>query len=472
MQVQRTKSKSELELECNSVNQINLNQDEVEKKILNRFNFLQQDKSLHLFFSSYDFRIEEKNMVEMWEKIIDYLLTDIFSSFATTMSDLKKYTIVKNKIPIGLNNIMQQLRIEQKYVTEEDLKSDQFYQLNFPDLYPQQKGYVSSFLSGLNSIINFTSGKIGCKEDNDNNDQQMVVRTDFTEDDKYKNILDNTVLFNYEKFRIHCQQVLQVLKDISIENDEEIIPVSNFKKIVNEKYIKKGDISGRITLNYGLQYIECALFYLMKLKKIALFEIQSKNKTVECIKIFKNQDDKVTEKDQAIAKLLVHIELLDKRIQEYQKKMDNFITQAKQQLKNGNKQGARIIMIKKKNYQKFLENSQNTQNVLEQQIFDLKNAESNASVTDILKQCIEAEKQIGMNPDDFAEVADDLKDAKQSLNEVNAGMREFIDENEEDELNQEMEKLMIDNKKEKELEFPNPNKENIDENKEFENLLK
>lgn len=470
MQVQRTKSKSELEY--NSTNPINLNQEEVEKKILNRFNFLQQEKSLHLFFSSYDYRIEEKNMVEMWEKIIDYLLTDIFSSFATTMSDLKKYTIVKNKIPIGLNNIMQQLRIEQKYVTEEDLKSDQFYQLNFPDLYPQQKGYVSSFLSGLNSIINFTSGKIGCKEDNDNNDQQMVVRTDFTEEDKYKNILESTVLFNYDKFRTHCQQVLQVLKDISIENDEEIIPVNNFKKIVQEKYIKKGDISGRLTLNYGLQYIECALFYLMKLKKIALFEIQSKNKTVECIKIFKNQDDKVTEKDQAIAKLLVHIELLDKTIIEYQKKMGNLVTQAKQLLKNGNKQGARIIMIKKKNYQKFLENSQNTQNVLEQQIFDLKNAESNASVTDILKQCIEAEKQIGMNPDDFAEVADDLKDAKQSLNEVNAGMREFIDENEEDELNKEMEKLMIDNKKEKELEFPNPNKEKIDENKEFEDLLK
>ena len=470
MQVQRAKSKSELE--SSTVNPISLNQDEVEKKILNRFNFLQQDKSLHLFFSSYDFRVEEKNMVEMWEKIIDYLLTDLFSSFAITMSDLKKYTIIKNKIPIGLNNIMQQLRIEQKYVTEEDLKSDKFYQLNFPDLYPQSKGYVSSFLSGLQSIINFTGGKMGCKEDNDNNDQQMVVRTDFTEDDKYKNILDNTVLFNYEKFRIHCQQVLQVLKDISIENDEEIISVSNFKKIINEKYIKKGDISGRITLNYGLQYIECALFYLMKLKKIALFEIQSNNKNIEYIKLFKNQEDSVTEKDQAIAKLSVHIESLDKRIQDYQKKMDNFVIQAKQQLKNGNKQGARIIMIKKKNYQKFLENSQNTQNVLEQQIMDLKSAESNASVTDVLKQCLEAEKQIGMNLDDFAEVADDLKDAKQSLNEVNSGMREFIDENEEDELNKEMGKLMIDNKNEKELEFPNPNKENIDENKEFEDLLK
>ena len=469
--VQRTKTKSDLEY--NYTNQLNLNQEEIEKKILNRFNFLQQEGGLHQFFSSYDFRIDEKNMVEIWEKIIDYLLTDIFSSFAITMSNLKKYTIIKNRIPMGLNNIMQQLRIEQKYITEEDLKSDNFYQLNFPDLYPKPKGYVSSFLNGLQSIINFTGGKIGCKEENDNNEQQMIIRTDFTEEDKYKNILENTILFNYEKFRNHCQQVLQVLEDISSENGEDIIPTINFKKIVNEKYIKKkGDIGGRISLSYGLQYIECALFYLMKLKKIALFEIQSNNKNIECIKLFKNQDDTITEKDQAIAKILVHIEFLDKRINEYQKKVDNFLLKAKQYLKQGNKQGAKIIMIKKKNYQKFIENSQNTQTVLEQQLFDLKNAESNASVTEVLKQCLEAEKQIGLNPDDFAEVADDLKDAKQSLNEINEGMKDFVDEKEEDELNKEMEKLMIDNQKEKELEFPNPNKEMIDENKEFEQLLK
>ena len=151
--------------------------------------------------------------------------------------------------------------------------------------------------------------------------------------------------------------------------------------------------------------------------------------------------------------------------------MDNLLEETKKKLKKGDKQGARITMIKKKNYQKFLENSQNTQNVLEQQIFDLKNAESNANVTDVLKQCLEAGKQISVNADEFADVANDLKDAKESLNEINMGMSEFIDEKEEDELNKEMEKLEIENKNEK-VDFPNPNKEIIDENKEFEDLLK
>lgn len=471
MKVERVKSKTDFEY--NTTNQLNLNQEEVEKKILNRFNFLQQEEALHQFFSSYDFRIDEKNMQEIWEKIIDYLLTDIFSSFAITMSDLKKYTIVKNRIPIGLNNIMQQLRIEQKYVTEEDLKSEKFYQLNFPDLYPQQKGYISSFLSGLKSVINFTGGSLGCKE-NDYNDQQVAIRTDFTEEDKYKNILENTILFNYNKFKNHCMQVLQVIKEISMELDEDIIQTNKFKKIVNEKYIKKqeDDIGGRLTLSYGLQYIECVLYYLMKLKKIGLFEIESNNINVEYIKIFKNPDETINEKDQAIAKILAKIESLEKTINEYQNKIDNLLMQVKKNIKSGNKQGARTTLLKKKNYEKFLENCQNTQNVLEDQIFNLKNMESHKSVADVLKQCLEAGKKIGMNPDDFLDVTEDLKEAKQSINEVNDGIKDFVDEKEEEELNKEMEKLMIENKKEIDLSFPNANQEKIDENKELDDLLK
>ena len=373
---------------------------------------------------------------------------------------------------MGLNNIIQQLRIEQKYITDEDLKNDNFYENNFPELYPKKKGYISSFISGLQSIINITGGKMGCKEDNDNNGQDLPMRTDISDEDKYKALPDNSIIFNYEKFKTHCNQLLQALTDILREDDDEVIQLDKFKKEIIEKYTKKeGKIGGFISLPYGIQYIDYALYYLMKIKKIALFEVELNNKNVKCIKLLKNVEDTITEKDQAISKLLIQIEALEKRINEYQKKMETSLEEAKIKLKKGDKQGARITMIKKKNYQKFLENSQNTQNVLEQQIFDLKNAESNANVTDVLKQCLEAGKQIGVNADDFADVASDLKDAKESLNEINTGMSEFIDEKEEDELNKEMEKLEIESKNEK-VDLPNANKELIDENKEFEDLLK
>ena len=90
----------------------------------------------------------------------------------------------------------------------------------------------------------------------------------------------------------------------------------------------------------------------MKIKKIALFEVEFNNKRVKCIKLLKNIEDTITEKDQAISKLLIQIEVLEKRINEYQKKMDNLLEETKKKLKKGDKQGARITMIKKKNYQK------------------------------------------------------------------------------------------------------------------------
>jgi phage shock protein A len=478
MQVQKAKNNSKTEYEFKPGGSLNFKAEYIENKILSRFTFLQQEGVLHKITCSYDFRENEKNMLDTWEKIIDFLLSDIFNCCAITMSDLKKYTVIKNRIPLGLNNIIQQLRIEQKYITEEDLKDNKFYQFNFPELYPPEKGYFSNFIGGIKSIINI-AGKIGCKEENDSNEQDIPIRTDISYDDKYKNIPENSIIFNYQKFKNHCNQFLLVLSDILKEKDEEeVISIDNLTKTINEKYIEKeGKTGGLISLPYGVQYIDHVLYYLMKIKKIALFDIELNNKKIKYVKLLKNTDDTITEKDQAISKLLSHCELLEKRINEYQKKIDHLRNEAKNLLKMKNKEGAKTILIKMKNYEKFLQNSQNTQNVLEDQIFALKNAQNNASVTEILKQCLDAGKEIKMNADEFAEVTEDLKEQKDNLNEINIGMSEFITDNE-DELNNEMAQLEIENKNENEnekkedIKFPNANNEIIDENKIFEDLVK
>lgn len=469
MKMQKTKS----EYEFDSKPQINLNQGDVEQKLLKKFSFLEKEGSIHQLFSSYDFRLEERSMVETWEKILNYLITDIFSSFGSSMSDIKNYTSIKNAIPVGLNNIIQQLRVEQKYITEEDLKSDIFYQINFPDLYPQTKGYISSFFSGLQSILNVAGGKMGCKEENDNNGQELPIRTDISEDDKSKIILDNTIIFNYEIFRTHSNKVFSVLNDILSEKDEEVITLDNFKKEIIENYTEKeGKVGGLNSLRYGIKFIDYVLYFLEKIKKIALYEIEHNNRKITFIKLLKNPQDTITEKDQAISKMLVHIDSLEKREKELEKKINDRLNLAKIKLKEGDKKAAKLHLNKKKNYEKFLETLENTHNVLEQQIFSIKTAENNASVTDVLKKCLEAEKQIGMDPDKFADVANDLKDAKESMEEINSGMKEFAEENDEDELNQEMEKLELESKKEQDFEFPSANKEKIDDNEMLKDLLK
>ena len=470
MQVQKAKKNSKSEYEFKPGSSLNFKTEDIENKILSRFTFLQQEGVLHKITCSYDFRENEKNMLDTWEKIIDFLLSDVFNCCAITMSDLHKYTVIKNKIPLGLNNIIQQLRIEQKYVTEEDLKDDNFYEMIFPDLYPKQTGYVSNIIGGIKSFWNFAGGKIGCKEENDNDGQQMALRTDISDEDRYKTIPENSLIFNFHKFKIYCSQVLEVLKDVLKEKDEEeVIPKYDFLKIINERYLElPNTISERITLPYGVKYIDYALYYLMKSKKIILFDIESNNKNIECIKLLKNKDDTVTDKDTAVAKILTQIELLGKRIEEINKKIAQILANAKSQLKSGNKQGATMLLTKKKNYEKILNVTQNSQTVLEKQIFDLRNAESNVSITNVLKQCLEAEKSIGLNPDEFAEVTSDLKEHKDNIDEINNGMTEFVDEKENEELNKEMANLEIEIKKN--IDLPNANNEDIDENKIFEDL--
>lgn len=446
--------------------EIKLDPKEVEEKILSRFDNLKQEKGLRQIYSSYDFRLEEKPMLESWEKILDFLLTDIFNTFGVKMSDLKKYLLIKNKIPVGLNNIIQQFRIEQKYITDADLKDINFYQINFPELYPKQTGYISSFFGGLKSIINFTGTKIGCNEDNDNNDP-MKIRTDITEEEKNKIIPDSQIIFNYEKFKYNCNNILSILNDILIEEDIEVISTSNFIKLIKERYIDNKDGLNQYSLPYGIDYIDHILFYLSKIKKVILFNIEANNKNLEFIKLTKTVSDTVTNKDEAIAKTSSQMELLEKRNSEYEKKIEQITDKAKAQIKKGNKQAARTLMIKKKNYQKFLENSQNTLSILEKQIIDLKNAESNANFTEVLKQAVEVGKQYNANIDEFAEITDDIKERKDVMDEIQSGIKDLnlMNENDED-INKELEELEQGiNENKKEDEFPMANNEDIVEEK-------
>ena len=446
--------------------EIKLDPKEVEEKILSRFDNLKQEKGLRQIYSSYDFRLEEKPMLESWEKILDFLLTDIFNTFGVKMSDLKKYLLIKNKIPVGLNNIIQQFRIEQKYITDADLKDINFYQINFPELYPKQTGYISSFFGGLKSIINFTGTKIGCNEDNDSNDP-MKIRTDITEEEKNKIIPDSQIIFNYEKFKYNCNNILSILNDILIEEDIEVISTSNFIKLIKERYIDNKDGLNQYSLPYGIDYIDHILFYLSKIKKVILFNIEANNKNLEFIKLTKTVSDTVTNKDEAIAKTSSQMELLEKRNSEYEKKIEQITDKAKAQIKKGNKQAARTLMIKKKNYQKFLENSQNTLSILEKQIIDLKNAERNANFTEVLKQSVKVGKQYNANIDEFAEITDDIKERKDVMDEIQSGIKDLnlMNENDED-INKELEELEQGiNENKKEDEFPMANNEDIVEEK-------
>ena len=100
-------------------------------------------------------------------------------------------------------------------------------------------------------------------------------------------------------------------------------------------------------------------------------------------------------------------------------------------------------------------------------IFDLKNAESNANFTEVLKQAVEVGKQYNANIDEFAEITDDIKERRDVMDEIQSGIKDLnlMNENDED-INKELEELEQGiNENKKEDEFPMANNEDIVEEK-------
>lgn len=427
----------------------------VEEKILKRFNYLNDNKNIHNYFSSYDFRPEEGNMVKIWEEILKFLFLDIFSTFGMKISEIKKYTVVRNYAPLCLNNIIQDLRANKKLITDADILNQEFYNKNFPELYSDEsssQGWGSYLFSGVKKIVNFGAVNLGCKEDEGG--EKIEKRNDLLDDDKYKELPDNTVIFNYELLKNNCNQLLEFLSNILQENDNEIISKNEFIKEVNNVSANNaGGMYNGINLHFGSIYIEHCLIYLMKLKKISIFSVEENNQKIDFIKLMITKNDTPNEKDTVTARILLKNDSLQTKISELDKKIELCTNNAKAFIKKGDKNGAKPWLARKKKFEKFKQIYENTHITLIQQMLDIKNAESNVKITEILKSCNNLFKKIGVDKDDFNEVSEDLKEQKDFQNEITNNLKEFVGDNDE-ELDEELKDLEKENQKEENLEFP------------------
>ena len=291
----------------------NLSKEEIKEKILHRFYFLKVEEKFEQFYGDFLDIDEEKKkkIIKLWDKLIKYLLEEIFHCFAFKISDITFYLKINDKEPKNLNNILKILRIYQIYITNEDLINDNYYRMNFLDLYPPTK----SFLTSIMPYISFGQKKdilSCCREEEDKHTNEIEdnnsIRKDLSEDEKKKKIPENSIIFNYEIFKIHCNSLLMVLKDILHENDNKIIKKETFINNIKDKYIENDDNSqgGRYKLRYGLQYINYAIHYLEKIKKILIFKINPKyGFNIEFIKVSSDKDDSIKEDDKVEAELIL-----------------------------------------------------------------------------------------------------------------------------------------------------------------------
>ena len=275
---------------------------ERESKILKHFNFLNDENNFEKIYGEYNFEKEKKKLTKIWENIIKYIYEEIAHSLTLSIEDIKSLSIIHDNKPKGLNNILKYLRANLKYITQKDIKSNEFYEKNFPEIYPPSKSYLPSI---PNPFILLKPQNI-CRECKNENIDIECMRKDIPYDD---NIPEGSILFNYEILNSHCEALLMILNKILLENGQEIIKKDIALRNIREDYSENSK-EGNIKLRYGTQNLEDVLYFLQKTKKIIIFEIELKDKKYEFIKILKNNDDDDSkfEKDKKIAKILINID--------------------------------------------------------------------------------------------------------------------------------------------------------------------
>ena len=434
-----------------------ISKENVEKKLLQKFEYLKDPKSLHNLYLSYDYNEKDENMVKIWEEILKYLFQGIFSTFGMKMSEIKSYTIINNKIPVGLNNIIQELRIRQKLITDFDISNQTYYNRYYPELYPENssQGWGSYIFSGVKNLVNFGAVKIGCSEEK--NEDEIIRRDDITEEEKYQNFSENTIIFNYEMLKRNCSDLLSFLSEILQETDNEIISKKEFIKEVNNAS-SNGGMNNGVNLPFGSIYIENCLTYLQKMKKIAIFTIDHNSSKVEFIKLLISPNSGPNEKDILTAQIMLKCDSLQYRINDLDKKIELCMNNVRNFIKKGNKNGAKPWLVRKKNYEKYKQNCENIHLTLVQQIIDIKNAEGEKNLTEILKSSNQVYKSIGMDADKFVEISEDLKDLNVAKEEMYDGIKGLVNEGDNDDIDDEIKQLELENQQEDQkdfIEFPN-----------------
>ena len=432
-----------------------ISKENVEKKLLQKFEFLNDPNQLHNLYVSYDYDEKDEFMIKTWEEILKYLFLGIFSTFGMKISEIKSFTILKNKFPIGLNNIIQELRIRQKLITDFDISNQAYYNKYYPELYPEasSQGWSSYIFSGVKKLVNFGSIKIGCSEEK--NEEDIKRRDDIIEEEKYQNFPDNTIIFNYEMLKKNCNELLAFLSEILQESDNEIISKKEFIKEVNITSSEGGIYNG-INLPFGSIYIDHCLLYLQKTKKIAIFTVQQNSSKVEFIKLLISPNNFPNEKDILTAEIMLKSESLQYRISDLEKKINLCLNNAKNLIQKGNKNGAKPWLQRKKNYEKYKQNCENIHLTLVQRIIDIKNAEGEKNLTQILKSTNQVYKNIGMENDKFIEASEDLKELNLMKEEMYEGIKDLVGEENEEDIENEIKKLEFENKKQENqnIEFP------------------
>jgi len=110
-----------------------LKKEDVERRILERFPNLNDNQQYHNLFCSYDFHENEKNLLEFWKDVLEFLFESIKNSHGMRLEEILDYTKIKGKKPLGLNNVTIKLIEEGELIPAGLLTNEDYYKKYFHD---------------------------------------------------------------------------------------------------------------------------------------------------------------------------------------------------------------------------------------------------------------------------------------------------------------------------------------------------
>ena len=142
---------------------------------------------------------------------------------------------------------------------------------------------------------------------------------------------------------------------------------------------------------------------------------------------------------------------------------------AKEALKNGNKDRAKLYLRQSKMYQEQVKTADGQLEMIETQISQIENAQSQRDALSVLKQGNEVLQNLQkeVNVEKFQEVADDMNELKEQQDELTEFFKNRGIEENDEELDDELDKLIDNvNKEQGQVDLPSANKESLDNEKE------
>ena len=176
----------------------------------------------------------------------------------------------------------------------------------------------------------------------------------------------------------------------------------------------------------------------------------------------------INQEERALLDCKIYSNKIKKYIKNLEKNANLKRERAKEALKNKNKDRARLSLRQAKMYTEQIKTAEGQLEMIENQIMQIETAQSQRDALSVLKQGNEVLKKLQseVNAEKFQEIADDMDELKEQQNELTEFFKNRGIEEDDEELDNEIDKLLESVQKEEgKVDLPSANKESLDEEK-------